>query len=190
MEEYYYNYNVAIGTIVNLEHIDQVVQSQIGSRMLMVESSMALQPNFFSYLKQFGLRDKLMLFLQNAGDTTNRIHTDYASEDTRFHHSFNVICSGQGTMTWFRRPNDGGFIYRHPNNPKHILYEIYPEAQLEALDHWTAGKVALVRTCVPHGVTNNYPEDRVCLSIRTDDHGWEEDKKILDTYFKINDLYT
>jgi hypothetical protein len=87
---------------------------------------------------------------------------DYVTEDDPHHYSFNVLCQGQGTMTWFKRPDEGSKMFRHPNDPTRIIYETYEGLTLEPMDHWTDGKVALVRTGLPHGVKNEDNEDRDC----------------------------
>jgi aspartyl/asparaginyl beta-hydroxylase (cupin superfamily) len=78
-------------------------------------------------------------------------------------------------------------MFRHPNDPTRIIYETYEGLTLEPMDRWTDGKVALVRTGLPHGVKNEDAENRICLCIRIDDYGWEQAKEIYNNFFK-NDI--
>ena len=184
MTECYYKFNLDINQILNLDYINRKANENDGKGMILVISELALKEPFFKYLKNYGIRDYLMLFLRKAGNLNENIHTDYVTEDNTHHYSFNVLCQGQGTMTWFKRPDEGSKMFRHPNDPTRIIYETYEGLTLEPIDHWTDGKVALVRTGIPHGVKNEGSENRICLSIRIDDYGWDQAKEIYNNYFK------
>jgi hypothetical protein len=185
--ECYYKFNVDIEQILNLDYVYRKANEHADKNMILVISELALKQKFYAYLKHYGLRDYLMLFLRKAGNVKEDIHTDYATEEQPHYYSFNLICKGQGTMTWFKRPKVGSQMFRHPNDPSRIIYETYNGLTLESIDQWSDGKIALVRTGIPHGVTNDELEDRICLSIRIDDYGWEQAKQIYKDYF-TNDL--
>ena len=187
MTECYYKFNVDINQILNLDYILRKAKENEGKGMTLVISQLALTPSFFTHLKQYGLRDYLMLFLRKAGNLNEETHTDYVSDEHPHHYSFNIVCKGQGTMTWFHRPKGGGEMLRHPNDPNRILYETFNGLTLEPIDQWTDSPAALVRTGIPHGVKNTGLEDRICLSIRIDDYGWDQAKQIYKEYFK-NDI--
>jgi hypothetical protein len=182
--ECYHKFNLNINQILNLDYIERKAREHDDKRMTLVISELALKSNFLSFLKNYGIRDYLMLFLQKAGDLNEQIHTDYATETDPHHYSFNIICKGQGVMTWFNNPLGGGNKSKHPNDPTRIMYETFKGLDLDPIDSWSDGKIALVRTGLPHGVKNNGSEDRICLSIRIDDYGWEEAKKIYRECFK------
>ena len=182
--ECYYKFNVDVNQILNLDYILRKASENEDKGMTLVISELALAPSFFTYLKQYGLRDYLMLFLRKSGNLKEDIHTDYVTDDQTHHYSFNVLCKGQGIMTWFHRPEGGGQMFRHPNDPTRIIYETFNGLTLEPIDKWTDGKTALVRTGIPHGVRNDDAEYRICLSIRIDDYGWEQAKQIYNDYFK------
>jgi hypothetical protein len=187
--ECYYKYNIDITQILNLDYIYKKANEHSDKGMILVISSIALRPKFFKYLKQYGLRDYLMLFLRKANNLKEGIHTDYATEEQPHHYSLNIICKGQGIMTWFQRPAEGSQMFRHPTDPNGIIYETYNSLALESIDQWADGKIALVRTGIPHGVINDSFEDRICLSIRIDNYGWEQAKEIYNNFFQsyIND---
>jgi hypothetical protein len=187
MTECYYKFNLDIDQILNLDYIIRKANENDGKGMILVMSELALKQPFFQYLKNYGIRDYLMLFLRKSGNLNENIHTDYVTEDDTHHYSFNVLCQGQGTMTWFKRPDEGSKMFRHPNDPTRIIYETYEGLTLEPMDRWTDGKVALVRTGLPHGVKNEDAENRICLCIRIDDYGWEQAKEIYNNFFK-NDI--
>jgi hypothetical protein len=181
--ECYYKFNLSADQILNLDYIYRKANEHADKGMILVISELALKPAFYTYLKQYGLRDYLMLFLRKAGNIKKDIHTDYVTEEQPHHYSFNVICKGQGTMTWFNRPVEGSQMFRHPNDPTRIIYETYNGLTLDPVDQWTDGKIALVRTGIPHGVMNDSSEDRICLSIRIDDYGWEQAREIYNSFF-------
>jgi hypothetical protein len=187
MFEYYYKFDSEISKLVNLDYIRRKADENADKRMILVNSDYALQSKFFNYLKPYGLRNYLMLFLQKVGDLNEKIHTDYIEEKTPHHYSCNIICNGQGTMTWFKEQVNGSEIRRHPNDPDNVLYKTYTGLTMIPVDQWVDGKIALVKTGVPHGVKNNGTEDRVCLSIRINDHGWETAKELYKNYF-VNEL--
>ena len=185
MTECYYTFNVDVDQILNLDYINRKAAEGQGKGMVLVMSELALKQPFFNYLKPYGIRDYLMLFLRKSGNLNEETHTDYVTDEQTHHYSFNVLCKGQGTMTWFHRPDGGGQMLRHPNDPTKIVYETFKGLSLETIDQWTVGQTALVRTGIPHGVKNDGPEDRICLSIRINDYGWEQAKEIYNNFFKI-----
>jgi len=188
--ECYYNFTVDIKKLLDLEYLKRKANEHSDKRMTLVIAELALKPEFFSYLKQYGIRDYLMLFIQQSGDLNEIIHTDYVTETQPHHYSFNIICQGYGKMTWFKRPEVGSKMSRHPNDPEHIMYETYKGLTLDPVAVWDGhnGNTALVRTGIPHGVMNDDDEQRICLSIRIDDYEWTGAKDIFNNYFLINQI--
>jgi len=184
--ECYYKFDIDTTQILNLDYINRKAVENSGKGMTLVISQLALKPSFFNYLKPYGLRDYLMLFLRRSGNLNEETHTDYVTDEQPHHYSLNILCQGQGTMSWFYRPEGGGQMLRHPNDPTRIIYETFNGMELDPIDKWTDGKIALVRTGIPHGVRNDGTEDRVCLSIRIDDYGWEHAKEIYNNFFKTS----
>jgi len=182
--ECYHKFNLDTNQILNLDYIQRKANEHNNKMMTLVSSELAIKPEFLSFLKNYGIRDYLMLFLQKAGDLNEKIHTDYVTEIDPHYYSFNIICKGQGVMTWYNSPPGGGNKTRHPADPARILYETFNGFTLDTVATWSDGKIALVKTGIPHGVKNNGSEDRICLSIRIDDYGWEEAKKIYSECFK------
>lgn len=189
-QECYSVYNIDITKILNLSYIEKKANEHSDKRMTLVIAELALEQNFFSYLKNYSIRDYLMLFIQQPGDLNEIIHTDYVTETQPHHYSFNIICQGYGKMTWFKRPEVGSKLSRHPNDPERIIYETYKGLTLEPVSVWDGhnGNTALVRTGIPHGVMNDGDEQRICLSIRIDDYGWTGAKDIFNNYFLSNQI--
>lgn len=175
-------YDFRVEDLVNLSYINSLISSK--RSMTMAQSDRALKPDLYDYLKPYGVRDRLMLFFQPPHDLDPRIHTDYISKEETHFYSFNILCRGQGTMIWYERPEQGSEMLAHANSPNHIFYEVYPNLDLKKIAEWNSGKVALVRTDIPHGVINDSNELRVCLSVRINNFGWEKAKEIFSTYLK------
>lgn len=183
----YKNFTVDLNALLHVDNIRYFVQKVLSERgMVLIPTAIALKKGFSEYLKPFGLRPRLMIFYQPAGDLNQNIHTDFVDCNTTHHFSFNLLVQGQGKMIWYNEPVDDGKLFEHPRSPNDILYKTYPKAKLEVLDTWTTGNAALVKTGLPHGVENPSMEDRICLSIRIDDIGWVEAEQILSDYFRIN----
>lgn len=176
--EYYFSYDVDPSKLVNIEYLKGLNKN---TGMVLANSDQALVEKFRDYLKPFGLKKNLMLFFRKAHNCNQVIHTDFETDDKPWYYSFNVTLQGQGRMVWYKEV-DGGVMFRHQNDPKHILYKKYFNIKLEEADSWSTKKVALVRTGVPHGVENPDDEERICLSIRIDDYGWDKAKDIFNTY--------
>jgi hypothetical protein len=183
----YKNFTVNLNTLLNIDNIRYFVQKSLRERgMMLIPTAIALKKEFSEYLKPFGLRSRLMIFYQPAGDLKQNIHTDFVDCNTTHHFSFNLLVQGQGKMIWYYEPDDDGKLFEHSRSPNDILYKTYPNANLKVLDTWTTGNAALVKTGLPHGVENSGIEDRICLSIRIDDIRWAEAEKILLDYFRIS----
>jgi hypothetical protein len=185
-DEQFVSFNIDVEDAVNLDYIDSVTKDINERTMIMVDSKAALKEQFYNYLTSYGLRDRLMLFIQPGKDFNPLAHIDYVDKDTLHHYSFNLLCRGQGRMMWFERPNKEGSFLAHPNSPNHIFYETFNHMKLKKIAEWTTDKAALVKTGTPHVVINLSNEKRLCLSVRIDDIGWENANKLFDIYFKEN----
>lgn len=84
----------------------------------------------------------------------------------------NIVIEGQGVMKWFQPEEPGHLIQRE--NPK-IAYRAWFRNYGEPVDVWDKGKIALVRTDVPHQVWNYDDTNRFIVSIRWSNRtAWEE----------------
>ena len=88
LNECYYNFDIDIKKLLDLEYITRKAQEHSDNRMTLVISELALKSEFFLYLKEYGIRDYLMLFIQQPGDLNEIIHTDYVTETQPHHYSF------------------------------------------------------------------------------------------------------
>lgn len=75
----------------------------------------------------------------------------------------NILIEGQGTMKWFQPESAGHLIIReNPKTATRTWFKNYGEA----VDIWDTGKVALVRTDIPHQAWNYSDTNRFIVSIR------------------------
>ena len=139
-----------------------------------------LKPNIYSKLNRLG---ELRGFIFEMAPNTEKhsIHIDMvASTKEPAWSGLNLIFEGQGAMKWFQ-PEKEGMIIEHPS-PKY-MYKAWFSNYGDPIDIWDCGKVALVRTDIPHQVWNNNDTNRFIASIRWSNRtSWEE---TLD-WFKYN----
>lgn len=174
----YHVFNAEINKFINLdskfisqEYLDQNFRVY-EKKMLHTPSRDILTLSAYNYFFSFGLREKLMTFYQQANNSKiESAHIDYISITEKHFYSLNVLIYGQGKMNWYNT-NTKGKIFRHPRSPKTILYENFDDiiSLGDPIDIWEFGKVALVRTDIPHLAVNNDAEERLALSIRWDKH--------------------
>ena len=121
-----------------------------------------LKEDVYSLLSELGHLAGL-LFEQRPGAEKDNIHIDYDKVSKRpFWPCLNLILEGQGVLRWHRPvgPGElrtaGGNIYMAWNK----------ECYGQIIDEWSSGKVALVRTDIPHNAFNFDKETRLSISIR------------------------
>ena len=171
-------YNIPIDRLLNLEYCNSILESNNDIEIKMLPSINILSNSAYQYFNRYTLNKNFMVFYQKSKKDKGTIHTDYLSDGclstTEFHpYSLNVILKGQGSMQWFD-PIGPGVLSTHNVG---VRYRYWPLAlKGKTLDTWSTGKVALVKTDVPHQAFNNDAEDRVCISIRWSNMlmPWEE----------------
>ncbi len=140
-----------------------------------------LQDNVYNLLSELGDLAGL-LFEQQPYAEKDNIHIDYDKYSQRpFWPCLNLILQGQGILRWYR-PKGLGEIRTAGGN----IYMAWDKENYgEIVDEWTEGKVALVRTDIPHNAFNFDNETRLSISIRWDTrYSWNEtvdwfDKKFI-----------
>lgn len=182
----YQTFDCEPGLLIDLAWAQIYTNYFRGREMTMVPSSLALTGPARAWLEPLGLRSRLMLFYQPPGDMDPLAHLDLVTETDPHYYSLNCILKGQGEMQWYRRPPQGGQLWHHPHSPQHVIYETYPNMQLEQIDSWRQGRVALVNTGTPHGVVNPDPEARLCISIRFENMGWDQAVESIENFIKEN----
>jgi hypothetical protein len=128
-----------------------------------------LSKDAVDFFKPYGLRRELMTFYQKPFCYNKKAHTDITSTNMFHWYSLNVIISGQGKMSWFS-PSTQGDLLRHKDNPDGILYIDFENVNLlgSPVDTWNFGKIALVKTGIPHHTYNDGAIERIVVSIRWD----------------------
>lgn len=96
----------------------------------------------------------------------------------------NIVLEGQGVMKWFQ-PESAGYLIQR-STPK-IAYQAWFKDYGEPVDIWDKGKIALVRTDVPHQVWNYDDTNRFIVSIRWSNRTtWEETIEWFESNFPNN----
>lgn len=128
-----------------------------------------LNKNAIDLLSPYGLRKKLMTFYQRPFNFNKKAHTDINADNSYHWYSLNIIVSGQGKMVWFN-PSPKRDILHHKNDPKGILYVDFDDYSVlgDPIDVWGEGRIALVKTGIPHHTHNDGPTERLVISIRWD----------------------
>jgi len=130
-----------------------------------------LYPKAYAKLSKLGKLYSIVFEMKPKTDKGNvHIDLDYATE-TPFWPALNLIISGQGSMRWFN-PIGEGKIAQHKTG---VRYKYWSKPYGDIIDEWSAGKIALVRTDIPHQAFNFNDENRCVVSIRwSTKMSWEE----------------
>jgi len=166
--------------ILNLSVSDFILDTNIIPRMDPSKNFFAqpcdtqsfLKPDIYKKLSALGTLFALVFEMRPKADKGNiHIDLDHKTEDT-FWPSLNIIISGQGLMRWFN-PIRPGQLAQHKTGVKY-RYWTKPHYG-DIIDEWNTGKIALVRTDIPHQAFNFDDENRCVVSIRWDTKmSWEE----------------
>ena len=114
-----------------------------------------------------------LVFQQNTNADKGSIHIDMSHDGYPFWPSLNIILEGQGVMRWFS-PSTPGILKISPIGVRYQAWTTI-EDYGSKIDEWNQGKVALVRTDVPHNVWNLDNEARLMASTRWKTRmTWEE----------------
>jgi hypothetical protein len=114
-----------------------------------------------------------LVFQQKSNIDKGSIHIDMEDDNTLACPALNIILEGQGIMKWFNPPGPG--IIK--TSPIRVRYKMWSTIQGygEVIDEWCIGKVALVRTDIPHNVWNPDQETRLMATTRWQARmTWEE----------------
>lgn len=135
-----------------------------------INPKLFLKDSFFIKLSELG--DLSCLVFQQKGFADKKsIHIDIKSNGEPYYASLNIIIDGQGTMMWFS-PSDEGTL--HINNDTGVAYRAWFKNFGKPIDIWKEGKVALVKTHIPHGVWNLSYETRLIVSLRwSNTYSWD-----------------
>ena len=145
------------------------------------DPSLLLHDDVYQLLSQLGSLAGLLFEQRSSADKQN-IHVDYDKVSMKpFWPCLNIILEGQGIMRWFepiakpqlsRASGNYYMAWTDPNNYGNVV------------DEWSAGKVALVRTDIPHNAFNYDDSKRFTVSVRwLKRYTWEETLEWFDSVF-------
>ena len=138
-----------------------------------------LHEKVYNKLNLLGPLSSLVFEMKPNADKGS-IHVDIDAK-TRIPHwsSLNIILHGQGVMKWFDPPIEGKLTY---NSSGKVFYKYWNSNYGDVIDEWRHGKIAIVRTDIPHQVWNYDEEYRLVVSIRWGNRtSWEETKNFFST---------
>jgi hypothetical protein len=137
-----------------------------------VDPKLFLTDIAYEKLSELGSLIGLVFEMQPNADKKN-IHVDIIPSTLETAWSgLNIIFEGQGVMKWFQ-PESPGYLIKKQNPT--IVYRAWFNNYGDPIDIWDQGKIALVRTDVPHQVWNYDDTNRFIVSIRWSNRkSWEE----------------
>lgn len=152
--------------------------------MRLLPTSDLLNQNLIDLLTPLGLRSELMTFYHKPFFVGKQAHVDITANKTFHWYSLNIAIYGQGKMFWFNSVDDG-IILNHKDSPEDILYIEFNDltALGQPIDVWSQGKIALVKTGIPHYTCNDSIEERLVISIRWDPIiSWDESINLINRF--------
>ena len=139
-----------------------------------------LHDHIYNSLTRLGPLSSLV-FEMRGNTAKDNIHIDYDKLTLKpFWPCLNLILEGSGILRWFQPTTQGVLRLAHGN-----YYMAWHKDYGEPIDEWHSGKVALVRTDIPHNAFNYANDTRLCISIRwLTTYTWEETLEWFETEFK------
>jgi len=155
--------------------------------MKLLPSADLLNQKTIDLFSQYSIRKDLMTFYQRPFCYNKKAHIDISSDNSCHWYSLNVIVYGQGKMMWFN-PSSKKDIFEHKNDSK-ILYIDFEDYTVlgNPIDIWSSGKIALVKTGIPHHTHNDGSIERLVVSIRWDPiFAWDSAIEMINNFINQN----
>lgn len=142
-----------------------------------VEPKLLLKSHIYDKITILG-NIRVLIFEQKAFINKGNIHVDLTKDKLPHHPVLNIVLEGQGGMRWYTPTNPGILKFTHNS-----WYRAWHNNYGQQLDEWNTGKVAIVRTDIPHLAFNEENSTRLVASIR-----WDKSYTFTDTikFFEDN----
>lgn len=127
-----------------------------------------IDPKLFLNKKAYEILSKLgylhcLIFEQYPFYNKGVIHLDLDTTLTPYWPCLNIILQGQGVMRWFDPVCPGTLIDKGVGP----YYKIWKDSlKGKILSEWNKGKIAIVRTDIPHQAYNYDESIRIAVSVR------------------------
>jgi hypothetical protein len=155
--------------------------------MKLLPSADLLNQKTIDLFSQYGIRKDLMTFYQRPFCYNKKAHIDISLDNSCHWYSLNIIVYGQGKMMWFN-PSFKKDIFGHKND-SNILYIDFEDYTVlgNPIDIWSSGKIALVKTGIPHHTHNDDSVERLVVSIRWDPiFTWDSTIELINNFIHQN----
>lgn len=174
MGEMICHYNIDLSVNTFIKNID-VIPKLPDNKKFHVDTcdpKLYLHDHVYQKLSELGTLHSLVFSMVPNADKKS-IHTDLDSATLEpYWPSLNIVLDGQGVMRWFN-PSKSGIVLKHGEIG--VAYKAWFDGYGEPIDEWDTGKIALVRTDMPHQVWNFDDTIRRIVTIRWSNRKtWEE----------------
>jgi len=180
MAKFFKNLDIPVDSLVRT--LDNLPRLSNGEKAMAVacDPRIFLHEHVYNKLSEFGSL-ACLVFEMIPNHEKGNVHIDYDKCSNRpFWPALNLILEGQGVLRWFA-PSVPGKMRSAGGN---IYMAWDKEYYGTMLEEWRTGKVALVRTDIPHNAFNIDNVNRLGVSIRwTKRHGWIETVNWFDQVF-------
>lgn len=171
MPKFFKSLDISVESLV--KSIENIPRLPAGAKALAVacDPQIFLHEHVYNKLSEFGTLACLVFEMLPNFEKDN-VHIDYDKNSNRpFWPALNLILEGQGVLRWFA-PSVPGTLRSAGGN----IYMAWDKQNYGTiLEEWRTGKVALVRTDIPHNAFNIDDVNRLSVSIRwMGRHGWIE----------------
>ena len=183
-QQYFYTINRPVSDFI--KNTDIIPTKPVHSELFVTKCNpkLYLQDDVYDKLSSLGDLFSLVFCMSPNADKKN-IHIDIDTDTQKpIQSSLNIIIDGQGVMRWFNPSVEGTLKNTINSNGVNVYYKAWYDNFGDPIDEWKSGKIALVRTDVPHQAWNFDSTDRRIVSIRwSKKYTWKETIEWFETNF-------